>query len=342
LVVPAEASRQDDVAAAQAGLIELDELLATRQLDLAVAVGRLLVKRFEKDPVYLDQIEGRLGLALFWNGELEEALAVFQSAIRNNPQEPNHHRNLAAVLMTQGRKGRALTELQQVVELTPGDFGARLDLGQALLEFRAYGDAREHLETARLLCEDCLEVQTALARLYLALRDYDAAVAALLRLRETDRSPEIRRSLIAALVGAGRDAELMALWEQQDLADLPADELRLLVEAEGRLGNPRHSLDWAEALPLPATGSATSPAVPPAVETDALFWGRISLNLLEARKENQALAAVRHAISIEPDNVVYVNNEVVLLKRLGRVEEAEQRWQRVLELDPTRAEQERE
>ena len=63
-------------------------------------------------------------------------------------------------------------------------------------------------------------------------------------------------------------------------------------------------------------------------------WGKVSYNLLLANLNEASLRAVDRAIIFAPDNVVFRNNRVVLLTRLGRHDEAKEEWNRVLELDP--------
>ena len=70
------------------------------------------------------------------------------------------------------------------------------------------------------------------------------------------------------------------------------------------------------------------------------FWGRVSLNLLETGQYQEGLEAADKAISLDPENVVYRNNRVVLLLKLGRRQEADREWEEVLRLDPSLANKE--
>jgi len=69
--------------------------------------------------------------------------------------------------------------------------------------------------------------------------------------------------------------------------------------------------------------------------TDHGFWGRVSLNLLESGYYPEGLEAAELAINLDPENVVYRNNRVVLLLKLDREDEAAEEWDEVLRLDPS-------
>ena len=138
LVVPGtlEATIRSGAAGqAQAGLAEIDSLLASGQATAAVARARRLQDQLGGDPLYGWQVEGRLGLALLRAGNPTEALPHLEAVMRYHPNDPVAHRNFAVALLDLGRRGRALSEFQMVVELAPDDFEARLEYGQILAEF---------------------------------------------------------------------------------------------------------------------------------------------------------------------------------------------------------------
>ena len=76
--------------------------------------------------------------------------------------------------------------------------------------------------------------------------------------------------------------------------------------------------------------------------TDHRFWGKVSLNLLESGHYNEGLEAGDLAIRLDDGNVIYRNNRVALLLKLGRSEEADREWEEVLRLDPSLAKKENE
>jgi|GEM_PF-1231232 len=329
------ATRSQTADRVQAGLAQLDSLLEAGQGPAAVRAADLLFKEFGSDPLYGWQVEGRLGLALLRDGRPAEALPHLEAVMRRNPNDPLTHRNLAAALLAMGRRGRALSELRVVVELAPADYEARFEYGQVLAEFGDLGAARTELDVARYLCGNCPEPDRVLAAALMEAGAFGDAVVPLRRLLVATPDPWVRLSLVQALAGSGRDGELFALLDSLPPPSLSAQELRLAVESEGRLGRSDRSMAAAATLVGASGAGEPNPGFPDDLLTDPVFWGRVSLNLLETGFFEEGLAAVDQAIELDPDNAVYRNNRVVLLLKLERREEAELEWERVLALDPT-------
>lgn len=321
-------SRRDTYDAARRGLATIDSLLAVPAASAAVDRARDLWLTVGDDPVYGWQVESRLGLALLLADEPKAALPHLESVARQQPGEALHHRNLGAALIQLRRRGRALAEYRTAVELAPDNPDLRRELGQLLLAFGDTKQAARELAVARRLCGGCPELDQPLASLYLREKDYTRAVAPLARLFERDPRPAIRQTLVAALANAGQDSSLMAVVGTVPPGDRSEQEWRLLVEAEGRFGGQAHSLLAATAL---TAGDTTQ--VPEAVLHSAPFWGQVALNLLVAGQYLPGLAAVDQAVALEPREIVYRNNRVVLLQRLGREAAARQEWQRVQDLE---------
>jgi len=326
-----QSPRQAANMAAVRGLAEVDSLLAVPDRIQAVAAARDLWHRMGEHPVYGWQIEGRLGLALLVAAEPEAALPHLENVVRRQPREAIHHRNLGAALLQLKRRGRALSEYQMAVELAPGSADLRREFGQVLLSFGNTKGAARELAVAHDLCGGCPELDQPLAALYLMQKDFARAVPLLQRLYDRDPSPEGHRNLMAAMARAGEDSAVVAFVTAVPVEQRSNDEWRLLVEAEGRLGGRTCSLAAVALL------SAAGPAVAVLAQVGAApFWGQVSLNLLAAAEYENGLTAVDQAIALAPENVVYRNNRVVLLTRLGRDTEARAEWERVLALDPTR------
>jgi Flp pilus assembly protein TadD len=310
----------------------VDSLLAVGDLDLAVTEARQLQRDHGQDPYHGWQIDSRVGVGLLRLGDPEAALPSLESAVRKAPGRSEVHRNLGAALVQMGRRGRALAEFTQAVELAPDQHLLRLEYGQLLLDFGDTGRAQVHLERAAHLCGDCPEVQEPLARLYLATgRPLEAAgiLEDVYRSRQTDG---VRRSLIQAWHQAGQDSVLLGFLGRAMNPGMAADEVMLLLEMEGKLGQYRFSEEFALTV---SDGEKEAATVPQAVRGRPDFWGRVSYNLMLAGRDRPALAAVNRAINLDDSHVVYRNNRVVLLTRLGLHEEAAREWKKVLALDPS-------
>ncbi len=324
--------RSETAARARAGLAQVDSLLTAGQTHEAVTVALGLQEQLETDPLYGWQIEGRLGLALLCDGRPAQALPHLEAVMRRDPNDPVAHRNFANALLATGKKGRALTEFNLAVELAPDDYAARLEYGQVLAEFADVRGSRKQLETARSLCPVCLEPDLALAGLFLKARQFEAALEPLRRINEREPTPWSRLSLAQASAGAGRDRELLEFLDGFKVMEMSAQEMNLIVQAEGRLGEAERTLVFLQEFSRP-----DDPAddLNQELLMDHGFWGRISLNLLETGHYLEGLQAADKAIGLDPKNVVYRNNRVVLLLKLDRQDEAAREWEKVLRLDPT-------
>jgi tetratricopeptide (TPR) repeat protein len=322
---------QDTAARANRALVSVDSLLNENQVMEAVVLARTLNQDFQDDPHWNFQFENRLAIALLRADQPEEALPLLEAWVIVHPAEARGHQNLGACLLALGRRGRALSEYQQAAELEPRNANARLEYGQVLLDFRVFKDAGEEILAAAHLCGNCLEVQPALARYYQAVNQPANAVSPWKTIWRETGNPVARQNLLKAYLDSGQDREALDLLLQSSPSDLSLVELQQMVAAEGRLSESGQSLKFASLL----AGNTSVKEIPACVMNDAVFWGQISLNLLMAGYHGEAINAVDRAIELSPTNVVYLNNRVVLLQKLGRHEEATRQWDKVLLLDPT-------
>jgi adenylate cyclase len=99
--------------------------LMTRQYDMAIAEGERAVAL---NPNGADA-HARLAVTLDFVGRQEEAIALFEKAMRLNPMPPNWYLlNLARSYSSIGLHEQAIAASQKVVERNPDDFMARIRL----------------------------------------------------------------------------------------------------------------------------------------------------------------------------------------------------------------------
>ena len=311
-------------------LAEIDRLLAAGRGAEAMARVEALSATHAEDPLYGWQLSERRGLALLLQDKPAAAMPLLEDAVRRHPGNSGHHRNLAHVLRLLGRRGRALAEYTQAVELAPLDADLRLELAQYLAEFGQWHQAEIEFRTAGSLGAG-EDADRGLAVALMRQGKSAAAVEPLQRQYLAAPSPTGRRELAAALQASRRDSELVVLLAPVETEDLDASELMALIQAEGRLGgDPLRSREFAAQL------DAGNP--PSQVGEYALFWARAGLNLIAAEYWQAALTATTHAVRLEPGNVVFRNNRLVVLQHLGHDEEASREWDEILRLDPQRKE----
>jgi len=324
-----------------ARLAALDSLLHLEEYERAARTARRLLARHGDCPLHTWQIQQRLGLILLKGGHADLAVAHLEAAIRAEPGVAESHLNLAAALIEQGKRGRAFSEFEEAAMLAPDDYRVHLDFGQAMLELQMVEAALGELARARELCADCFEVDLALANAHLAADDFAAAVAPLRRLHASRPSPEIRQRLATALHQADELAALQELLGAAWPLGLSANETLLLLEADRHRGQPARARELVQRLRMQPAGHHADTAELGAAASEALLWGLVAMICLDANLPDAGLDAIDVAVALEPDNVTYRNNRVVILLRLDRQQEAAKEWERVLQLDPTRAEQPR-
>ncbi|MCP4292904.1 MAG: tetratricopeptide repeat protein [bacterium] len=318
--------------AASRDLDHVDALLGANENDQAVSESKKFLQVYSNYYPWKGLFTNRLAISLLRNGDFEEALPLLEDLVRSEPNNSQAHRNLGACLLAMGRRGRALSEYEQVVELDPGNYLARLEFGQVLMDFRIFSDAQRELTAAAYLCPHCLDVLAALAQIYQESGQPALAVEPLEKLWHETGDSIFRRKLLVAYVDSGQDLRILGLFEENFQADFLLDEWIQLVAAEGRIGSIKNSLHFEEKLSIEHPESALHLSL----VQSPIFWGLISHNLMVAEESEKSLAAINQAIKFAPENVVYRNNKVVLLHRLGRHQEADQEWEIVVQLDPAR------
>ncbi len=325
------APRPDPAQEMTRALARVDSVLALGRWEEGARMAAHAAERFAEDPRLLDPLENRQALALMRLERHAEALPLLEKAILRRPNHGPAHRNLGACLQAMGRSGRALSEYQEFVDLEPRNYLAQWEYGQALLALRLYAQAETALRTASALCGECPEVDPALMAALLGEGRPDQALVPLRRLVAGPRREEFHRHYLQALLTSGADEEMIE-YLGSSAQPLGPQDVRLLVEAEGRLGR----AVWSRVLARQATEAEDCDLkLGPDWDRDPLLWACVSLNLQQAGDEPVALAAIERAIALDPKSALLRNNRVVLLQKLGRLQEARAEWRRAVALDPS-------
>ncbi len=87
-----------------------------------------------------------LGIVLARRGEIEEAVAQFQTTLEIEPEFPKAHFNLGLARARQGRPEEAILQYREALRFDPGYVRARYNLASLLLKQGRPGEAVEHLE----------------------------------------------------------------------------------------------------------------------------------------------------------------------------------------------------
>jgi tetratricopeptide (TPR) repeat protein len=268
----------------------------------------------------------KLGLALWKAGDLPDAVAQLEQALRLKPDFAEAHNNLGSVLMEQGRLGEAVGQYEEALRLKPEHAEAHNDLGSALVQLGRLPEAIEHYEQAVRLKPDLAEAHNNLGnaldqshRPREAIGQYEQA------LRIDPNLAEAHYNWAVALVELGRLPEAIghyeqALRSQPDYAKAH-NNLGAILMAEGRLteaiGHYEQALrsqpDYAEAHNNLALALAQEGRLPEAIEhwQDALrikpdYAGahyRLGLALEQTGRVQEAIQHYEQALRIQPDFV---------------------------------------
>ncbi len=267
----------------------------------------------------------RLGLAEQRLGHFEEALDHLERAVLWAPRDPNNHRNLATLLISMGRGGRAFAEYREAAELAPDDWRIRTEYAHILLDYQQYEQAKTVLVEAVDLCPECLGVSRVTARYYLAIHQPHQALPALELLVAADSTDsDMRDQLALVLLQTGEPSRARTLLLPDWPQGLSVLGRRVVLEADRALGYSQRALKLA--------GLDRGVL---AIGLDADIWALAALICHDADENEAGLILVDRAIGLSPVSAALRNNRVAFLFRLGRNEEAEAEYSVVIQLDPS-------
>ena len=231
-----------------------------------------------------------LGLALRKQGQLEEAIADYQQALRARPQFPDALMNLGEVYMIENRPEEAVVSLEEAVRLSPAAAEIRTNLGNALNTTGKNAAAEVQYREALRLEPDSPEAHTGLAAV---LADQDRGDEAIRELREAIRLrpgyADGHYSLAGLLVAAGRMED--ALGEYAETVRLSPDDAEahrgfgVALAAQGSLNK---ALEEFEACVRLKPG-------------DAQYRFNLATALAYLERTDEAIAQLSEAIRIRPD-----------------------------------------
>jgi tetratricopeptide (TPR) repeat protein len=116
-----------------------------------------------------------LGVALVETGQLTEAVAQFEEALRLEPDNAAARLNLCDTLTTLNRAAEALTHGEAAVRAEPRSAGAHHNLARVLARLGRTAEAVNHYEVARQLEPAAVDVAEGLAAAHYALGNQAAA-----------------------------------------------------------------------------------------------------------------------------------------------------------------------
>jgi tetratricopeptide (TPR) repeat protein len=141
-----------------------------------------------------------LGLAYRDRGDLDKAIACYQTAVQIDPAFQAAHANLSQALVEKGRTDEALNEIAIAARLRPDDEEAQYNLGAALANQGRFEDAIVAFRAAVKLKPDYAKAHANLGAALASLGRFDEAIAEFTTALRIDPGLDgVRENLEAAL-----------------------------------------------------------------------------------------------------------------------------------------------
>jgi Tfp pilus assembly protein PilF len=186
-----------------AAAVGLGWLTARRNVDYRseLTLWRSTVAAYPDNP----RAHSNLGLALFESGQLSEAIAQYDAALRLAPDSAEIHNNLGNVLFLTGQPEAAMAEFGEALRLDPGFAKAHYNRGTLLVQLGRLPDAVTEYEAALRSNPDYADAHNNLGNVMFQLGLLPEAIAHYeWALRLEPESAEAHNNLGSALLQSGR------------------------------------------------------------------------------------------------------------------------------------------
>jgi superkiller protein 3 len=266
------------------------------------------------------------GNLLLDQGKTDEAIALFQKAIRLDPDFGDAHYELGSALGMRGQWQQAIFEFREAIRLQPNDQASHYNLGHALLTEQDLDAAISELRTAIQLKPDDAYAYTDLGIALDRQGKRDEAIAAYRQAICLEPSNAvIHANLGVALVRQGKHEEGIARLREALRLQPTAVEIHYnLANALDRMG--RHS----EAIDAFRTTIRLQP-------DHASAHAGLGSALSDEGKLAEAVAEYREAVRLRPGVSLFHRNLGVALGRLGKHEEEVVAFREAIRLQPENA-----
>jgi tetratricopeptide (TPR) repeat protein len=261
------------------------------------------------------------------NGRLADALTLYGSVIRLNPNIAAAHSNRGAVLNSLKRHEQALQSCDRAIAIDPAFADAWNNRGNALNGLKRVDDALQSYDRALALTPDYPAALNnrgnalrSLNRSDEALQSYDMAIA----LQPDYADAHYNRGV--ALEGLKRAEDALASYDR-------AIELNPTF-AEARNGRGKILI----ALGRPGEGVASLQSAITLKPDFADAWSNLGNALSALNRLEEALQCYDRAIALKPDFAEAYYNRGIALKDMKRLDDALQSYDRTIALKPDYAE----
>ena len=268
-----------------------------------------------------------LGSALNKLGWFEKAETHLRRAIGLNPQAENAHHHLGAALYEQGRYEEALEAIRVAVAQAPDFSEAHVNLGAILKALGRFEEAEAHLRRASALNPQGQDAYMNLgAVLYEQGRYEEALEATRIAVEQASDFSQAHTNLAEILSELGRYDEAMDALAQAVALDPSPSQTAELHFLMGQMA-------WENGQSETAAEHYMHTLEADPNHAEALHW----LATLRAQQQRyeEMLELLQRFIALYPNDAATYSNMGIALVFLGRNDEALQRFDQALSLDPT-------
>jgi tetratricopeptide (TPR) repeat protein len=254
----------------------------------------------------LFEAETNEGVLLLRQKHPDEALPLYEDAVRQKPRDYGAVYHLAQAQLDLGALAKAETNFRAAVEINPKSAGAELGLAHALARQEKIGDAAPHFRQAAAIDPAYRDGLLELADLYEKNKQLPEALAIL---REFPDNPAAQEHMGELMLRSKRYGDAIPSLEQAYAKDpTPANRLALAMAYHG-------NGDAAKALPLLEKAAETDSG-------DFMLHFTYGQALLETKQYPAAVHQLDQAVKIQPNDMRAWSNYGAALYLAGDLETA--------------------
>lgn len=277
--------------------------LQQNRYQAAVDTIRRAIDQDAANPLY----HSNLGVAYRDLGEIDQAIASFQVAIRLAPDFAGAHYNLGLALSCVARHAEAAGALRDAVQRDPEFTDAWISLGSAMSACGHYTEAVDCFNRALELDPDSADVLYNRGNALCSLKRFDEAIADYhAAIEQAPERSEIWNNLGTALKESGRFAEALAALRRA---------LILAPKSAETYNNLGAVYQFQNALCTAADCYRQAIALEPGAGSVHTNLGNLAG---DRGHSNEAIAHYDRALQIDPDSAEANYNRALELLRMGR------------------------
>jgi tetratricopeptide (TPR) repeat protein len=173
--------------------------ISERNMDQMIAALKETIRERPSDI----QAHSALARAYFAKGELDQGEDELKRVLQMQPQNSSARMNLGAAYLSQEKSKEAQQEFTELLKQEPNNAQAHVGLGMALADEQNHPAAIEEYKTALRLAPQASDVHYRLGVSLAQLKQYDDAIAAFLKERESGDDFELENALADAYQAKG-------------------------------------------------------------------------------------------------------------------------------------------